>query len=148
MLSPILNFFSTNESTLQSPKKSNDKNYSNTLLPRINLNLHNISEELNCFFKEPKDNWRLRNLETTKKPETTMNDEKIHENIIQNNLEKESHLLDFDFLVGEILDKINFKNKTFNYKTKKKKKDRIMNGKINKRKKNDILNPFIKQKSK
>ena len=110
MLNPALNENSTNESPIQSPKKSKNKIYSNSLLSPIKMKLQKIYEDKNNFFKNQTDFLKIRKVEITKENENPMSLEKIEENIEIKKIAKKCNLLDFDFLVGEILDKINFKN--------------------------------------
>ena len=124
MISTPFNEISTNESPVQSPRKSKNQISSNILLPNFNLNLQKVSEEKKIFDKNQTNFWRLRNIQTVKESENSLIKERINENLINKKIDKKNknNLLDFDFLVGEILDKINLKNNLKTSKIKKKKK--------------------------
>lgn len=148
MLNPALNENSTNESPIQSPKKSKNKIYSNSLLSPIKMKLQKIYEDKNNFFKNQTDFLKIRKVEITKENENPMNLEKIEENIEIKKIAKKCNLLDFDFLVGEILDKINFKNNLISTKLKKNKNIRNKKGKRNETNKYNFPNLATEKKSK
>lgn len=148
MLNPALNENSTNESPIQSPKKYKNKIYSNSLLSPIKMKLQKIYEDKNNFFKNQTDFLKIRKVEITKENENPMSLEKIEENIEIKKIAKKCNLLDFDFLVGEILDKINFKNNLIPPKLKKSKKLRNKKRKINKTNQYYLPNIETEKKSK
>ena len=148
MLNPALNENSTNESPIQSPKKSKNKIYSNSLLSPIQMKLKKIYEDKNNLIKNKTDFLKVRNLESMKEKENPLSEENIDKNTeIKMNLKK-GNLLDFDFLVGEILDKINFKNNLIPPKLKKSKKLRNKKRKINKANQYYLQNIGTEKKSK
>ena len=119
MINSTLNENSTNESPIQSPKKCKVQIYSNSLLSPIQMKLKKIYEDKNNLIKNKTDFLKVRNLESMKEKENPLSEENIDKNTeIKMNLKK-GNLLDFDFLVGEILDKINFKNNLIQQKLKK-----------------------------
>ena len=150
MISTPFNEISTNESPVQSPRKSKNQISSNILLPNFNLNLQKVSEEKKNFDKNQTNVWRLRNIQTMKEAENSLIKGRINENLINKKIDKKNknNLLDFDFLVGEILDKINLKNNSKTSKIKKKKKIGINRRKKIKANKIDIDNLPTNQKSK
>ena len=150
MISTPFNEISTNESPVQSPRKSKNQISPNILLPNFNLNLQKVSEEKKIFDKNQTNFWRLRNIQTIKKSENSLIKGRINENLINKKIDKKNknNLLDFDFLVGEILDKINLKNNLKTSKIKKKKKIGINRRKKIKANKIDIPNLPANQKSK
>ena len=148
MISSTLNEFSTNESSLQSPDKSNFKYYTGSLLPQLKLNLQKFSVKNNLFSKTLPEFSRNKQMEKNKEGEIFMLGTTIYHNLIEKNSDKKSNLLDFDFLVGEILDKINTKNNMISSKIKKIKKVGIKKGKTIKLKKYETPNRFTEQKSK
>ena len=148
MISTTLNENSTNESPLQSPKKSKNQIYSDIQLPHFNLNFQKLSEEKSKFAKNPTDFLRIRKIETIKEGENTLIKGKINENLVNKKIDKKNNLLDFDFLVGEILDKIIFKNNLRSSKVKQKDKYGIKQRKIINTKKYVIPNSFPNKKSK
>jgi len=150
MISTPFNEISTNESPVQSPRKSKNQISSNILLPNFNLNLQKVSEEKKIFDKNQTNFWRLRNIQTVKESENSLIKGRINENLINKKIDKKNknNLLDFDFLVGEILDKINLKNNLKTSKIKKKKKIGINRRKKIKANKIDIPNLPANQKSK
>ena len=85
-----------------------------------------------------------------KEAENSLIKGKINENLIIKKIDKKNknNLLDFDFLVGEILDKIKLKNNLISSKIKKKKKIGIKRRKKIKTNKIDIDNLPTNQKSK
>ena len=150
MISTPFNEISTNESPVQSPRKSKNQISPNILLPNFNLNLQKVSEEKKIFDKNQTNFWRLRNIQTIKESENSLIKGRINENLINKKIDKKNknNLLDFDFLVGEILDKINLKNNLKTSKIKKKKKIGINRRKKIKANKIDIPNLPANQKSK
>ena len=148
MISSTLNEFSTNESSLQSPDKSNFIYYTGSLLPQLKLNLQKFSEKNNLFLKTLPEFSKNKQMEKNKEGEIFMLGTTIYHNLIEKNSDKKSNLLDFDFLVGEILDKINTKNNMISSKIKKIKKVGIKKGKTIKLKKYETPNRFTEQKSK
>ena len=148
MLNPALNENSTNESPIQSPKKCKVQIYSNSLLSPIQMKLKKIYEDKNNLIKNKTDFLKVRNLESMKEKENPLSEENIDKNTeIKMNLKK-GNLLDFDFLVGEILDKINFKNNLIPPKLKKSKKLRNKKRKINKANQYYLQNIGTEKKSK
>ena len=148
MISSTLNEFSTNESSLQSPDKSNLIYYTGSLLPQLKLNLQKFSVKNNLFSKTLPEFSRNKQMEKNKEGEIFMLGTTTHHNLIEKNSDKKSNLLDFDFLVGEILDKINTKNNMISSKIKNTKKVGIKKGKTIKLKKYETPNRFTEQKSK
>jgi hypothetical protein len=148
MLNPALNENSTNESPIQSPKKCKVQIYSNSLLSPIKMKLQKIYEDKNNFFKNQTDFLKIRKVEITKENENPMSFEKIEENIEIKKIAKKCNLLDFDFLVGEILDKINFKNNFISTKLKKSNNIKNKKGKRNKINKYNLPNLATEKKSK
>ena len=150
MISTPFNEISTNESPVQSPRKSKNQISPNILLPNFNLNLQKVSEEKKIFDKNQTNFWKLRNIQTIKESENSLIKGRINENLINKKIDKKNknNLLDFDFLVGEILDKINLKNNLKTSKIKKKKNIGIKRRKKVKANKIDIPNLPANQKSK
>ena len=148
MINSTLNENSTNESPIQSPKKCKVQIYSNSLLSPIQMKLKKIYEDKNNLIKNKTDFLKVRNLESMKEKENSLSEENIDKNTeIKINLKK-GNLLDFDFLVGEILDKINFKNNLIPPKLKKSKKLRNKKRKINKANQYYLQNIGTEKKSK
>ena len=148
MINSTLNENSTNESPIQSPKKCKVQIYSNSLLSPIQMKLQKIYEDKNNLVKNKTDFLKVRNLESMKEKENPLSEENIDKNTeIKMNLKK-GNLLDFDFLVGEILDKINFKNNLIPPKLKKSKKLRNKKRKINKANQYYLQNIGTEKKSK
>ena len=148
MINSTLNENSTNESPIQSPKKCKVQIYSNSLLSPIQMKLKKIYEDKNNLIKNKTDFLKVRNLESMKEKENPLSEENIDKNTeIKMNLKK-GNLLDFDFLVGEILDKINFKNNLIPPKLKKSKKLRNKKRKINKAYQYYLQNIGTEKKSK
>ncbi len=148
MINSTLNENSTNESPIQSPKKCKVQIYSNSLLSPIQMKLKKIYEDKNNLIKNKTDFLKVRNLESMKEKENPLSEENIDKNTeIKINLKK-GNLLDFDFLVGEILDKINFKNNLIPPKLKKSKKLRNKKRKINKANQYYLQNIGTEKKSK
>ena len=148
MINSTLNENSTNESQIQSPKKCKVQIYSNSLLSPIQMKLKKIYEDKNNLIKNKTDFLKVRNLESMKEKENPLSEENIDKNTeIKMNLKK-GNLLDFDFLVGEILDKINFKNNLIPPKLKKSKKLRNKKRKINKANQYYLQNIGTEKKSK
>ena len=135
MINSTLNENSTNESPLQSPKKSQIQPQNINILPNINLSLNKRVEEKKIFLKNQRELWKNKNIENLKKEENTFFRIKDFENLNEKQSDNKSNLLDFDFLVGEILDKINLKNIDLSAKNKKNKKLKNRKGKIVKKKK-------------
>ena len=135
MINSTLNENSTNESPLQSPKKSQIQPQNINILPNINLSLNKRVEEKKIFLKNQRELWKNKNIENLKKEENTFFRIKDFENLNGKQSDNKSNLLDFDFLVGEILDKINLKNIDLSAKNKKNKKLKNKKGKIVKKKK-------------
>ena len=148
MINSTLNENSTNESPIQSPKKCNVQIYSNNLLSPIKMKLQKIYEDKNNFIKNKTDFLKIRNVETLKEKENPLCEEKIDINTEIKKSSKKGNLLDFDFLVGEILDKINFKNNLIPPKLKKSKKLRNKKRKINKTNQYYLPNIETEKKSK
>ena len=148
MINSTLNENSTNESPIQSPKKCKVQIYSNSLLSPIQMKLKKIYEDKNNLIKNKTDFLKVRNLESMKEKENPLSEENIDKNTeIKINLKK-GNLLDFDFLVGEILDKINFKNNLIPPKLKKSIKLRNKKRKINKANQYYLQNIGTEKKSK
>ena len=148
MINSTLNENSTNESPIQSPKKCKVQIYSNSLLSPIQMKLQKIYEDKNNLIKNKTDFLKIRNVEAMKEKENPLSEENIDKNTeIKMNFKK-GNLLDFDFLVGEILDKINFKNNFISPKLKKNKKLRNKKRKINKTNQYYLSNIETEKKSK
>ena len=95
MLNPALNENSTNESPIQSPKKSKNKIYSNSLLSPIQMKLQKIYEDKNNLIKNKTDFLKVRNLESMKEKENPLSEENIDKNTeIKMNLKK-GNILDY-----------------------------------------------------
>ena len=135
MINSTLNENSTNESPIQSPKKSQIQPQNINILPNINLSLNKRVEEKKIFLKNQREFWKNKSIENLKKEENTFFRIKDFENLNGKQSDNKSNLLDFDFLVGEILDKINLKNIDLSVKNKKNKKLKSKKGKIVKKKK-------------
>ena len=148
MINSTLNENSTNESPIQSPKKCKVQIYSNSLLSPIKMKLQKIYEDKNNLIKNKTDFLEIRNVEAMKEKENPLREENIDRNTeIKKDFKKEN-LLDFDFLVGEILDKINFKNNLIQQKLKKSTKLRNKKRKINKTNQYYLPNIETEKKSK
>lgn len=148
MLNPALNENSTNESPIQSPKKCKVQIYSNSLLSPIKMKLQKIYEDKNNLIKNKTDFLEIRNVEAMKEKENPLREENIDRNTEIKKDSKKENLLDFDFLVGEILDKINFKNNLIQQKLKKSTKLRNKKRKINKTNQYYLPNIETEKKSK
>ena len=130
MISSTLNEISTNESPAQSPKKISLLINPNIQLPYFNLNLQKISEEKKIFPQNEIFLGKLRKIETIKAGENKLLNKRIQKDIIKKPIEKKNVLLDFDFLVGEILNKIYSKSRIISSNVKKKKKSKMKHKKI------------------
>ena len=148
MINSTLNENSTNESPIQSPKKCKVQIYSNSLLSPIKMKLQKIYEDKNNLIKNKTDFLEIRNVEAMKEKENPLREENIDRNTEIKKDSKKENLLDFDFLVGEILDKINFKNNLIQQKLKKSTKLRNKKRKINKTNKYYLPNIETEKKSK
>ena len=148
MINSTLNENSTNESPIQSPKKCKVQIYSNSLLSPIKMKLQKIYEDKNNLIKNKKDFLEIRNVEAMKEKENPLREENIDRNTEIKKDSKKENLLDFDFLVGEILDKINFKNNLIQQKLKKSTKLRNKKRKINKTNQYYLPNIETEKKSK
>ena len=148
MINSTLNENSTNESPIQSPKKCKVQIYSNSLLSPIKMKLQKIYEDKNNLIKNKKNFLEIRNVEAMKEKENPLREENIDRNTEIKKDSKKENLLDFDFLVGEILDKINFKNNLIQQKLKKSTKLRNKKRKINKTNQYYLPNIETEKKSK
>ncbi len=148
MINSTLNENSTNESPIQSPKKCKVQIYSNSLLSPIKMKLQKIYEDKNNLIKNKTDFLEIRNVEAMKEKENPLREENIDRNTEIKKDSKKENLLDFDFLVGEILDKINFKNNLIQQKLKKSTKLRNKKRKINKTNQYYLPNIETEKKSK
>ena len=123
MLNPNLYEISTIESPTQSPKKIQKQ--SNILPQNMNLVLQKLKTEKKNFFptvvgnkKEKEEKHKIgENILNEGKIEITSNAKKAEKN------DKNGILLDFDFLVGEFLDKIILGKNILSLKENKKKVD-------------------------
>jgi len=107
MLNPILNEISTNESPTQSPKKI--QNQIKIQPPYINLYLQKLKIEEKNFYLDDISCDKKERDEKNKEGENSVNDRRIDYNENRKKSDKNDKngiLLDFDFLVGEFLDKI------------------------------------------
>ena len=107
MLNPILNEISTNESPTQSPKKI--QNQIKIQPPYINLYLQKLKSEKKNFYLDDISCDKKEINEKNKEGENSVNDRRIDYNENRKKSDKNDKngiLLDFDFLVGEFLDKI------------------------------------------
>ena len=148
MINSTLNENSTNESPIQSPKKCKVQIYSNSLLSPIKMKLQKIYEDKNNLIKNKTDFLEIRNVEAMKEKENPLREENIDRNTEIKKDSKKENLLDFDFLVGEILDKINFKNNLIQQKLKKRTKLRNKKRKLNKTNQYYLPNIETEKKSK
>ena len=148
MLNSILYETSTIESQTQSPKKSKIQISSNIQIPNFNLNLKKISDKKNIFPQKEGFFGKIRKIEAIKESENCLTKERISKNILKKKIDEKSLLLDYDFLIGEILNKINLKNNLLSAKVKQKKKIGIKKGKSIKKKICIIPSSSDEQKSK
>ena len=148
MINSTLNENSTNESPIQSPKKCKVQIYSNSLLSPIKMKLQKIYEDKKNLIKNKTDFLEIRNVEAMKEKENPLREENIDRNTEIKKDSKKENLLDFDFLVGEILDKINFKNNLIQQKLKKRTKLRNKKRKLNKTNQYYLPNIETEKKSK
>ncbi len=111
MLNSNLNEYSTNVSPTQSPKKSNGNlPISDLCISNFNFNLKKISEEKKFFPQKETFLEKLRKIGDVKLGDKSLIKRKITKDLIKKQIEKQIALLDFDFLVGEILNKVINKN--------------------------------------
>ena len=123
MLTPYLNEISTVESPTQSPKKIQKLN--NILPQNMNLFLQKLKTEKKNYFsniisvdkKDKDENNKLGEMSLKERRTTIVGNVKKSD--------KNGILLDFDFLVGEFLDKIILRNNFSSFKDTKKKKVEI-----------------------
>lgn len=148
MISSAINEISTNESPAQSPKKVSLQTNPNIQLPNFNLNLQKISEEKKIFPQNEIFLGKLRRIEPIKAEENKLLNRRIPKDIIKKQIDKKISLLDFDFLVGEILNKIYSKSKNISSNVKKKKNLGMKHKKIIKKAKQDNSNSTELKKSK
>lgn len=148
MISSAINEISTNESPAQSPKKVSLQTNPNIQLPNFNLNLQKISEEKKIFPQNEIFLGKLRRIEPIKAEENKLFNRRIPKDIIKKQIDKKISLLDFDFLVGEILNKIYSKSKNISSNVKKKKNLGTKHKKIIKKAKQDNSNSTELKKSK
>ena len=148
MISSAINEISTNESPAQSPKKVSLQTDPNIQLPNFNLNLQKISEEKKIFPQNEIFLGKLRRIEPIKAEENKLFNRRIPKDIIKKQIDKKISLLDFDFLVGEILNKIYSKSKNISSNVKKKKNLGMKHKKIIKKAKQDNSNSTELKKSK
>ena len=138
MLNPNLYEISTIESPTQSPKKIQKQ--ANALPQNMNLFLQKLKTEKKNYFPDVFDKNKKEKDERNKIGVNTLNEKKIE--IISNAKKNEKNdknglLLDFDFLVGEFLDKIILRKNILSLKENKKKVD------VRKRKKFTKIKSFI-----
>ena len=148
MISSAINEISTNESPAQSPKKVSLQTNPNIQLPNFNLNLQKISEEKKIFPQNEIFLGKLRRIEPIKAEENKLLNRRIPKDIIKKQIDKKISLLDFDFLMGEILNKIYSKSKNISSNVKKKKNLGMKHKKIIKKAKQDNSNSTELKKSK
>lgn len=148
MISSAINEISTNESPAQSPKKVSLQTNPNIQLPNFNLSLQKISEEKKIFPQNQIFLGKLRRIEPIKAEENKLLNRRISKDIIKKQIDKKISLLDFDFLVGEILNKIYSKSKIISSNMKKKKNLGMKHKKIIKKEKLGNSNSTGLQKSK
>ena len=91
---------------------------------------------------------KLRRIEPIKAEENKLFNRRIPKDIIKKQIDKKISLLDFDFLVGEILNKIYSKSKNISSNVKKKKNLGMKHKKIIKKAKQDNSNSTELKKSK
>jgi hypothetical protein len=149
MINSIQNEFSTNVSPAQSPKKINNFPISDISMSYFNFNLKKNPEERKIFLQKETFLEKLRIIGDVKLGEKSLIKRKITKDLIKKQIEKKIALLDFDFLVGEILNKVNNKN---NLKLSSIKKKKIKVGKkqkkINKSNRIKVANFLGEEKSK
>lgn len=148
MISSAINEISTNESPAQSPKKVSLQTNPNIQLPNFNLSLQKISEEKKIFPQNQIFLGKLRRIEPIKAEENKLLNRRISKDIIKKQIDKKISLLDFDFLVEEILNKIYSKSKIISSNMKKKKNLGMKHKKIIKKEKLGNSNSTGLQKSK
>ena len=107
MLNSNLNEYSTNVSPTQSPKKSiGNLPISDLCMTNFNFSLKKISKEKKIFSQKETFLEKLRKIGDVKLGEKSLIKKKITKDLIKKQIEKKIALLDFDFLVGEILNKV------------------------------------------
>ena len=148
MLNSILYETSTIESQTQSTKKSKTQISSNIQITNFNLNIKKIYDKKNIFPQKEGFFGKIRKIEAIKESENCLTKERISKNILKKKIDEKSLLLDYDFLIGEILNKINLKNNLLSSKVKQKKKIGIKKGKSIKKKICIIPSSSDEQKSK
>lgn len=150
MLNSNLNEYSTNVSPTQSPKKSIvNLPISDLSMSYFNFNLKKNSEEKKIFSQKETFLEKLRKIGDVKLGEKSLIKRKIAKDLIKKQIEKKIALLDFDFLVGEILNKVIKKNNVKSVSSGKKKiKVGVKQKKIKKNNKFSIPNFLEAQKSK
>jgi hypothetical protein len=115
----------------------------------FNFNSKKNSEEKKIFSQKETFLEKLRKIGDVKFEEKTSIKSKITKDLIKKQIEKKIALLDFDFLVGEILNKVIKKNNVKSVSIeKKKKKVGIKQKKIIKKNKFIIPNLLEEEKSK
>lgn len=111
MLNSNLNEYSTNVSPTQSPKKSTGNlPISDLCMSNFNFSLKKTSAEKKNFSQKETFLEKLRKIGDVKLGEKSLIKRKISKDLIKKQIEKKIALLDFDFLVGEILNKAISKN--------------------------------------
>ena len=110
MIKSIQNEFSTNVSPAPSPKKINNFPILDISIPYLNFNLKKNPEERKNFLQKETFLEKLRKIGDVKLGEKSFLKRKITKYLIKKQIEKKIALLDLDFLVGEILNKVNNKN--------------------------------------
>ena len=148
MISSTINEISTNESPAQSPKKNSLHSNPNIQLPYFNLNLQKISEDKKILPQKEIFLGKLRKIEPIKVEDNKLLNKRIPKAVITKQIDKKISLLDFDFLVGEILNKIYSKSKIISSNVKKKKNMGMKHKKIIKKANPENLNSTEIQKSK
>ena len=150
MLNSNLNEYSTNVSPTQSPKKSTSNlPISEICMSYFNFNSKKNSEEKKIFSQKETFLEKLRKIGDVKLGEKSLIKKKITKDLIKKQIEKKIALLDFDFLVGEILNKVINKNNPKSVSSGKKKiKVGLKQKKIKKNNEFRIPNYLEGQKSK
>lgn len=150
MLNSNLNEYSTNVSPTQSPKKSTSNlPISEICMSYFNFNSKKNSEEKKIFSQKETFLEKLRKIGDVKLGEKSLIKKKITKDLIKKQIEKKIALLDFDFLVGEILNKVINKNNPKSVSSGKKKiKVGLKQKKIKKNNEFRIQNFLEGQKSK
>jgi len=149
MIKSIQNEFSTSVSPAPSPKKLNNFPNSDISMSFFNFNSKKSPEEKKIFLQKETFLEKLRKVGDIKLGEKSLIKKKITKDLIKKQIEKKIALLDFDFLVGEILNKVNNKkNLKLSSTGKKKTKFGKKQKKISKSNKLNASNFLGEEKSK